>query len=176
MGKVVFRERNNCLSEHAKLTIFLLPQTNLISQDPFPWLIGTWVATHVNSSLQLYLFQDGWTNCSGWVVDESSASGLLGQHLFGVLHLPQPLPLQTGVSDAPSLQIWARCLEESCPTFPSCYLQNSLGCFLRRKKTCCATWGGAGRVGEGKKCFPSEIGSEDRRASVPDGILPFTDA
>lgn len=57
MQKVVFRERNNCLSEHAKLTIFLLPQTNLISQDPFPQLIGTGVATHVNSPLQLHLFQ-----------------------------------------------------------------------------------------------------------------------
>jgi len=64
MEKVVFRERNNCLSERAELTIFLLPQTNLISQDPFPQLIGTWVATHVNSPSQLCLFQGSWAK--GW--------------------------------------------------------------------------------------------------------------
>lgn len=57
MENVIRRERNNCLSEHAKLTIFLLPQTNLISQDSFPQLIGTSVATHVNSALQLYCFR-----------------------------------------------------------------------------------------------------------------------
>lgn len=34
----------------------LLPQTDMISQDQFPQLIGPWVATHVNSPLQLYLF------------------------------------------------------------------------------------------------------------------------
>lgn len=92
MEKVVFGERNNCLSEHAKLTIiFLLPQNNLISQGPFPELIGTGVATHVNSPSQLYLFQASWANGSGWAVDEHGASSLLGQPRIdacGTCHSP----------------------------------------------------------------------------------------
>lgn len=163
MEKVVFRERNNCLSEHAKLTIFLLPQTNLISQDPFPQLIGTWVATHVNSPLQLYFFQASWTNGSQWVVDERSASSILGQ----------PRIAACGTCHSPFLCRWAYLMLCPCrfergawgkAALLFCCLQKSTSGFLASNKRAAllevklVVWGSsAGCVEEGKGSFPSEM-------------------
>lgn len=106
MEKEVFRERNNCLSEHAKLTIFLLPRTNLISQDPFP--PANWnLSCHTCKFSLAAVFVSGWLSkwfgmgC-GWALRLLSFRPALDCCSW---RLPQPFPLQMRESDATSLQI-----------------------------------------------------------------------